>query len=243
MSRHPRGSADPAPHGERADHTYERLRDGIVRGRFAPGARLTEAGLALRLGVSRTPIRAALDRLAHERFVVPSSAGLRLELVVAPLTDSDVREVWTVIGALEAAAAYGVNDLGRNALRELAATMTALNDALAKLARQRTRQTDRIGELMARFHVCFIERCGGPRLQALHASVLPHVQRYEWAYDAVHDYERSVDEHRAICAAIASGDAERLRGAIERHWQKGMHRRLEEQARHKTSAALISRSL
>jgi DNA-binding GntR family transcriptional regulator len=228
MSRPSRGSADPAPHGERVDHTYERLRDAIVRGQLAPGTRLTEAGLAIQFGVSRTPIRAALDRLAQERFAVTSSAGLRVELIVAPLTESDVREVWTVIGALEAAAASGVNDLGRNALHDLAAVMSAINDELSTLAHKRARDTDRIGEVMSRFHVLFIDRCGGPRLQALHASLLPHVQRYEWAYDAIHDYEPSVKEHRAICAAIHAGDPDRVRHAIERHWQNGLQRRLEQ---------------
>jgi DNA-binding GntR family transcriptional regulator len=228
MSRHARSSADPAPHGERVDHTYERLRAAIVRGRLAPGAHVTEAALAFQFGVSRTPVRAALDRLAQERFLVPASSGLRVELVVAPLTESDIRELWGVIGALEGAAAAGIDDLGRNALHELAASMSAVNDELARLVTPRVRDTDRVGELMSHFHVVFTERCGGPRLQALHAFVLPHVQRYEWAYDAVHDYEPSVQEHRAICAAIRSADADRVRRLVERHWQNGLHRRLEQ---------------
>jgi DNA-binding GntR family transcriptional regulator len=226
MSRGRHAAATPAPHGIRVDRTYERLRDAIVRGRLAPGTRVTEAALAERFGVSRTPIRAALDRLAQERFVVAASAGLRIELVVAPLTSDDVRELWSVIGALEGAAADGVNNLGRYALHALAAAMSAINDELAQLAQRKARDTDRLGELMARFHLEFIERCGGPRIRALHASVLPHVQRYEWAFDAVHDYAPSVIEHRAICEAIRSTDAVKVRRAIEQHWANGMQRRL-----------------
>jgi GntR family transcriptional regulator of vanillate catabolism len=228
MSRQAPQRSDPTPHGERTDNTYVRLREAIVRGHLPAGARITEAALALRLGVSRTPVRTALDRLAQERFLVPSTIGLRIELAVAPLTQSDVRELWTLMGALEGAAAAGMHDLGRNALHDLAANMSATNDALALLVRKRVRDTDRIGELMARFHVQFVERCGGPRILALHQSVLPHVQRYEWAFDSVHDYAPSTQEHRAICNAIHSIDVDRVRRLVEQHWQRGMHRRLEQ---------------
>jgi DNA-binding GntR family transcriptional regulator len=228
MSRRGPGSADAVPHGERSDQAYERLLALIVRGRLAPGARVTEAALALQLGMSRTPVRAAFDRLTRERFVVPASGGLRVELLVAPLADADIRELWTLMGALEGAAAAGLDDIARTTLRRLAFDMRATNDELARLTRRRVRPTDRIGELMAHFHVLFMDACGGPRLRTIHASVLPHVQRYEWAYDSVHDYELSIAEHAAICRKIESGDHQRVRGLIELHWANGMRRRLEQ---------------
>ena len=48
---------------------YGRLRELIVSGRLAPGAPLIETDLSKRLGVSRTPVRAALQRLQQEGFV------------------------------------------------------------------------------------------------------------------------------------------------------------------------------
>jgi DNA-binding GntR family transcriptional regulator len=230
VSRRQRGS-EPAPHGERVDQTYERLRELIVRNRLKPGTRVGEAALALRFGVSRTPIRAALDRLALERFLVPSSAGLRVALVVAPLTDADVHELWMLMGALEGAAVLGLHELGRNALRRLSEAMRATNEELTAVSRRRVRDTDRIGELMAQFHVLFMDACAGPRLRALHESVLPHVQRYEWAYDDLHDYEPSVTEHRAICDAVESGAPGPTRRLIEQHWTDGMRRRLAQMQR------------
>jgi DNA-binding GntR family transcriptional regulator len=191
---------------------------------------VTEAALALQLGMSRTPVRTALDRLTQERFVVPASAGLRVELLVAPLTDADIRELWALMGALEGAAAAGLDDIARTTLRRLASDMLATNDELARLSRKRTRlrPMERIGELMAHFHVLFMDACAGPRLRTLHASALPHVQRYEWAYHLVHDYELSIAEHAAICRKIESGDHKRVRSLIELHWANGMRRRLEQ---------------
>ena len=46
-------------------------------------------------------VREALARLIHERYVVPASSGRRTQLVVAPFTIDDVRELWGIIGALE----------------------------------------------------------------------------------------------------------------------------------------------
>ena len=47
----------------RPQQVYERLRELIIDGRLAPGARIVETDVAARLGVSRTPVRGALQRL------------------------------------------------------------------------------------------------------------------------------------------------------------------------------------
>src|SRR5580692_2770225 len=56
------GSSDDSQTGR----TLLNLRGMLLRGDFQPGERLSELPLVARLGVSRTPIRLALDRLAHE---------------------------------------------------------------------------------------------------------------------------------------------------------------------------------
>ena len=54
--------AVPGPRVDRATQVYRQLRELIVHGRLAPGARIIETEVASRLGVSRTPVRAALQR-------------------------------------------------------------------------------------------------------------------------------------------------------------------------------------
>jgi len=58
----PLGSAADAPHGSRPEQVYTRLRDLIVQGLLSPGSRIVETEIATRLGVSRTPVREALQR-------------------------------------------------------------------------------------------------------------------------------------------------------------------------------------
>jgi len=87
--RRPSGAHD----ADRSSQVYAKLRDLIVRGRLAPGARITETDAAGRLGVSRTPVRAALQQLAQEGYIVVANAGLRRRPVVAPLTREDATEL------------------------------------------------------------------------------------------------------------------------------------------------------
>jgi DNA-binding GntR family transcriptional regulator len=88
--------------GSAADYAYATLRAEILEGRFAPGRRMREIELSEWLGVSRTPVRAALSRLEGEGLValVP-----RTGLVVATLEADAIAELYEMREALEGAAA------------------------------------------------------------------------------------------------------------------------------------------
>src|SRR5437773_9909283 len=86
---------------DRVSATYRRLRELIVGGRLAAGARLIETELAGRLGVSRTPVRAALLRLAQEGYILSPGAGRRARPAVAALTRADAAELCKIIAEVE----------------------------------------------------------------------------------------------------------------------------------------------
>src|SRR5258705_385629 len=90
----------------RPQQVYERLRALIVDGRLAPGARIVETDVASRLGVSRTPVRGALQRLQHEGYVVDSPTLQQTRPTVAPLTSEDALDLFLLVGALEGLAAF-----------------------------------------------------------------------------------------------------------------------------------------
>src|SRR5438105_1497702 len=115
------GSLSAAPHGSRPDQVYARLRDLIVQGSLAPGSRIVETEIASRLGVSRTPVREALQRLQQEGFVNGAPGAQQSRLTVVPLTRDDVHEQLDVVGALEGLGA-----------RRSASTDVAERKALAK---------------------------------------------------------------------------------------------------------------
>src|SRR5215210_480769 len=95
------GDVASAPHGSRPEQVYSRLRDLIVQGLLAPGSRIVETEIASRLGVSRTPVREALQRLQQEGYVIGSPGAQQSRLTVAPLTRDDVYELLNIVGALE----------------------------------------------------------------------------------------------------------------------------------------------
>jgi DNA-binding GntR family transcriptional regulator len=72
---------------------YEELRSRIVHLDIAPGTRLTEQALASSFGMSRTPTRRVLDRLAHEGLVTISP---RSGATVAAIDYRQLREVWAL---------------------------------------------------------------------------------------------------------------------------------------------------
>ena len=82
--------------------TAQRLREMILSGEFSRGERVSEAPLTGRLGASRTPIRLALERLAHEGLLEPYPTG---GFVVRKFTLEDVWDGIEVRGVLEGAAA------------------------------------------------------------------------------------------------------------------------------------------
>src|SRR5687767_5473387 len=97
-------SSGPSAHQD----VYARLRALIVAGRIAPGTRLVETEFAQRMAVSRTPVREAIRRLAHEGLAQVVSAGAKTQVAVAPATVADLIDLFAIIGALEGVAGRGV---------------------------------------------------------------------------------------------------------------------------------------
>jgi DNA-binding GntR family transcriptional regulator len=209
----------------RPQQVYERLRALIVDGRLAPGTRIIETDVASRLGVSRTPVRGALQRLQHEGYVVDSPTLQQTRPTVAPLTSDDARELFLLVGALEGLAAYR-SALGTTTERSaLASALAETNDAFAAAASAARPDHARIFELDERFHRCYMA-AAGPRVRLLHDTVKPQAERYERLYVSMltSELHTSVAEHRAIVKAIRSGNAAGAQAAVETNWRNAAER-------------------
>ncbi len=216
-------------HGTLPEQTYEQLRSLIVRGRIPSGARIVESEVALRFGVSRTPVREALSRLVHERYLIPSTEGKRTELAVAPFSGEDIVELWEIIGSLESCAVAMAASLSKPRRHGVADDLKRLNLELRGAAAARPRDPDRLFELQTAFHLRFVHETAGPHLRDIYDGLRPHVQRYEWIYGtrADADYEPSADEHLRIIAAIRDGNADGARKAVITHWRNAASRTAE----------------
>jgi DNA-binding GntR family transcriptional regulator len=217
-------SANSRKHA-RPQEVYERLRALIIDGRLAPGTRLVETDVASRLGVSRTPVRGALQRLQQEGYVVDSPTLQQTRPTVAPLTSEDAHELFVLVGALEGLAASRAA-LGTSAERTaLAAELTEINDAFRAAAAAPRPDHGRIFELDERFHRCYM-KAAGRRVRSLHDTVKPQAERYERLYVSMltSELHTSVVEHRAIVKAIRAGNAPAAQAAVETNWRNAAER-------------------
>ena len=137
-----------------------RLRELLLSGEFAPGARMSELPLVDRLGVSRTPLRLALAALEHEGFLRVLPGG---GYVVREFTRADIDDAIELRGVLEGTAARFAAERGASR-REL----KALEDIVEQSA-EVVRQADYASfeiyvELNERFHALVYEAARSPLL-------------------------------------------------------------------------------
>ncbi|MDB4883389.1 MAG: GntR domain protein [Gemmatimonadetes bacterium] len=219
-------AAADAPHGSRPEQVYLRLRDLIVQGLLAPGSRVVETEVAARLGVSRTPVREALQRLQQEGFVVGAPGAQQARLTVAPLTRADVHELLNIVGELEGLGARWAAALEPVDRRALAKELRALNVEFHKMGRATPLDHSSLYEADERLHRKIVEASAGPRLFALHDSVKPQAERYIRMYISMltSDIRASVAEHDAIIEAIEEGKVDDAQVAVQTNWRHAADR-------------------
>jgi DNA-binding GntR family transcriptional regulator len=219
-------AAADAPHGSRPEQVYLRLRDLIVQGLLAPGSRVVETEVAARLGVSRTPVREALQRLQQEGFVVGAPGAQQARLTVAPLTRTDVNELLNIVGELEGLGARWAAGLPVAERHALTRALKALNAEFYLTGRTLPIDHGRLYEADERLHRTIVDAGSGPRLVTLHDSVKPQAERYIRMYISMltSDIRVSVAEHDAIIDAIHEGKADEAQGAVQLNWRHAADR-------------------
>lgn len=185
--------------GERA---YAVIREGIIKGTYAPAARLREEHLAETLGVSRTPIRDALKRLALEGLVVlePNQGAF-----VASWSAEDLDDIFKIRSLIECeAAGLATLRLTNDEIDEL----RALADQMLACANKRSAGfLDEITQLNQKFHSKIIRAAGNDRITQIlgKAIELPVVHRTFRRYKE-EELFRSLGHHRELVAAFAARD-------------------------------------
>jgi DNA-binding GntR family transcriptional regulator len=199
---------------ERAsDAAYESLWQAIMSQVFLPGERLNVPSIARKLGVSLTPAKEALTRLASEGLV---EIRPRSGTFVTEISPEDVAETFDLRMALECLAAE------KAMMRFTAQDIERLEQMLGDMARPLVSERDRVAHdrTNVEFHNFIVERSGNRRLVQLYRSLNAHIKiarihrsHERWA-------ERLADEqaeHREIVDALAARDAERVRRALTQH--------------------------
>jgi len=213
-------------HGTTLNSAFQQVRDLIVHGRLSPGAWIVEAELTAKLGMSRTPVRGALQWLQREGYVIEQRSRSKSKMIVAPLTQEDASELYSIVGHLEGLAGRQSVALPKDQRNALVGKMRAINQRLDRIARTRDLGEESIFDLDTEFHRIIVEASAGPRLTLLHSGIKPQTERYWrlYASNIIDKLEVSVREHEAIIRAIRKGDADAAEKALILNWVRGSER-------------------
>lgn len=183
-----------------ADQIFDQLEKNILNGTYARGEIFTETHLSEQLGVSRTPIREALRRLEQEHLIEMSTKGA----VIIGITKKDICDMYEIRirteGLASKWAAEVISEEGKKELCDI----VELQEFYTEKA-----DADNIKNMDSKFHETVYRLSGSTALydtlHPLHKKVIKY--RKASVQDTGRAYQ-SVKEHRAICDAIVSGNAD-----------------------------------
>jgi DNA-binding GntR family transcriptional regulator len=211
-------NADDLRTRSRADFVYDSLRDAIWEGRIARGERVREEEIARSLGVSRTPVREALQRLQRRGLLV---TGPGRGLIVAELSKREVIELYAMREILEGSAArFAAQHAARPEI-----------DILYRLQRDLADAPDDVlllVKLNRRFHQAIYDAANNQyltqTLDTLHDSM---ALLHSTTFRAPNRRRESDEEHRRIVAAIERHDADAAEAIAREHIRQAQRTRFE----------------
>lgn len=205
-------SGEPGPGEFLVDKAYTVIRRSILHNEFKPGSPLSEGALSGQIGISRTPVREALKRLAEEGLVrvIPRRGAF-----VSDISAEDIVQTYQVREALECYAIQFVPQYGDRA--ELAALAAEVEQAREWA---KTGAVDRVNDLDIRLHRFIARASRNELLCKLVDQLLSHVVRLRNMTPTVPGrLAQQAEEHVRIVYALNEGDLQAARQALCNHLQ------------------------
>jgi DNA-binding GntR family transcriptional regulator len=208
----PRGG-DGAPAMRAGDRAYAAILDRILSGHLPPGERLREEELSAAVGVSRTPVREALHRLAADGLIdfMPNRGAQ-----VRTWDDGAVEEIFEVRALLEGrAASRAARHIGQERIEELEQLAVAMESHLGSPV---AASDYRIARLNSDFHRIVIEESRSALIETLMQGVsqVALMHRTFMRYTP-RELERSFSHHRELIEALSAGDPEWSESIMRNH--------------------------
>ncbi|GIW12064.1 MAG: GntR family transcriptional regulator [Dehalococcoidia bacterium] len=201
-----------------AEQIYFWLKERIILGELKPGERLSVEQLAAGIGVSRTPVRDAINRLALEGILVVHP---RRGTLVGALSVHDIRDVYQIRSFLEPAVAeYAAEHATESLMTDLNALQAEWEQLDPAAIYRDLATTNRYVEINAEFHRRLAAQTGNARLQRIVQAL--YIQPRIATVIFGSDYQgplRRMAEHRQIIAAIRERNGPAAAQAMRAHLQ------------------------
>lgn len=206
---------DPLAHRNLVPSVVERIEDLLFSAKLAPGSRINEVHLATALGVSRGPVREAL-RLLEKHGLVETRPNKGA--YVRALGAADLADLYEIRATLEGL-------IGERAAPRIdAAALAALHHDLDAMA---AAGTDSVAyyRINLRFHQRILASTGSAHLASIYEGLAKQIALNRIARAAPREVvASSLQEHRAIVEALATGDSRLAGEAMRAHCRAGYHR-------------------
>lgn len=198
------------------DQAFTLLREWITDGTLQPGEKIVDAELAEAIGVSRTPVREALQMLELQGFVEMKPGK---ETRVTGLGARDASNLYPTLAALESLAAEVA------AARITEETVVLLKEYNEEFARA-IQEKDRKGALEwdEKFHRSMVETAANPYISDFTSILQLHIKRLKFVFfePSLIPARVSVEEHRAIVEALEERDGGRAARWVRQNWLRAM---------------------
>ncbi|GAA3358633.1 GntR family transcriptional regulator [Saccharopolyspora gregorii] len=212
------GELEPVQRKSTAAIVADQLRSAIMYGSLPPGSQMGEAELASRLGVSRGPLREAMQRLVQEGLL---HSEPHRGLFVTTLDADDVADIYLARLAVERAACERIV---RHHRVEAVAELTAAQARIVSAAG--LGDAIELSDADQEFHETLVRVSGSPRLQRMAQTLLVEKRMCLTALQDKYtaDPQTLVDEHAGLVDAIESGDEALLLARLEAHMNDALER-------------------
>lgn len=197
------------------EKVYDAVKDLAIDYRFKPGERVNEVELAARLGVSRTPVREALNRLSRDGFMnfVPNRG-----FYARDITPEGVQELYELRAAIERAAFRLACERGTDAEIAQIIAIWQTNSALGNGDADPEPDWGKVAEADEAFHLGIVKLAKNERM--LHAlemvnSLIRFFRRID--LESFRRRGRTYEEHAAVIDCLKRRDGERGGEILERH--------------------------
>ena len=191
----------------------ETVRNAIVNGQIAAGARVAEPELADHFGISRTPIREAFRQLESEGFitVIPRKGA-----IVASLSAKDISDFYDLKMVLEGyAARCATKVLTEKEMAKMEAVNRQMEVAAAK------KDLRKVLVLHNEFHDIFLKACGNEKLHAIVQNMVMQFQRFRLILAMRGKIEGSIRQHREIIDAFRKRNSDMAESLVIKNAQYG----------------------
>jgi len=197
------------------DRAYDEIKRYILNNDFPPGTFLAERQLAAQLGMSKTPVKAALERLELEGLICVSP---QQGIVVRDLSVQEIADQYEIRVALET---YVLRAVAGRLTREQVAALRANLAAQRRL--RGSANVEEMTALDAAFHRLFAEFLGNQEVLRVIGQLRDKMQRIITKVFRLNPgrIDTSYEEHLALAEATIAGEGDRAAKLIEAHLARG----------------------